>query len=280
MSKVTFTLDTICPWTYLARVRLKKALDIIEHEMLASHSPSEKPAVTFTIHYAPYQLYPEASFDGVDKRAWYLEHKYNGSEEHLQKYEALMLAYFLAEQHSENARATSGADASTARSLDRDINTPFRLTGMIANTLPAHRLLQHVQAELGGSGASASWRSSPTEALLSALYELYFARGAHPGSTRTLLNASERADLHSQGFTADQILAFLEQKPEEENTSSERLVGTWAGTRKACREQADDGVDAVPHVAIEGRRRDFTLVGCKNVDEYVKALRAVVKESR
>jgi predicted DsbA family dithiol-disulfide isomerase len=39
-------------------------------------------------------------------------------------------------------------------------------------------------------------------------------------------------------------------------------------------------VDAVPYVVFEGKRRDFTLEGCKEVDEYVKVLEQVVKESK
>lgn len=45
------------------------------------------------------------------------------------------------------------------------------------------------------------------------------------------------------------------------------------------REQAGNGVDSVPSVVVEGRRRDVTLVGAKEVEEYVKALEQVVKES-
>lgn len=45
------------------------------------------------------------------------------------------------------------------------------------------------------------------------------------------------------------------------------------------REQAGNGVDAVPYIVIEGRRRDITLQGAKEVDEYVKALERVAKEN-
>jgi predicted DsbA family dithiol-disulfide isomerase len=38
-------------------------------------------------------------------------------------------------------------------------------------------------------------------------------------------------------------------------------------------------VDAVPTTVIEGRRRDLTLVGLKEVAEYVKALQTIIKES-
>jgi len=45
------------------------------------------------------------------------------------------------------------------------------------------------------------------------------------------------------------------------------------------REQAGNGIDAVPYIVIEGKRRDFTLQGAKEVPEYVKALEQVIKES-
>lgn len=45
------------------------------------------------------------------------------------------------------------------------------------------------------------------------------------------------------------------------------------------REQASNGVDAVPNIMIEGKRRDFTLEGAKDVAEYVKTLEQVIKES-
>jgi hypothetical protein len=38
------------------------------------------------------------------------------------------------------------------------------------------------------------------------------------------------------------------------------------------REQAANGVDAAPHIVIEGRKRDITLTRAKEVDQYVRAL--------
>lgn len=48
--------------------------------------------------------------------------------------------------------------------------------------------------------------------------------------------------------------------------------------KSAMREQAGNGVDSVPYVVVEGRRRDFTLVGAKGVEEYGKVFEQVVKE--
>jgi predicted DsbA family dithiol-disulfide isomerase len=38
-------------------------------------------------------------------------------------------------------------------------------------------------------------------------------------------------------------------------------------------------IDAVPTVVIEGRRRDLTLTGLKEVSEYIKAMETISKES-
>lgn len=37
---------------------------------------------------------------------------------------------------------------------------------------------------------------------------------------------------------------------------------------------------AVPYIVLEGKRRDFTIQGAKDVDEYLKELEKVVKESK
>jgi predicted DsbA family dithiol-disulfide isomerase len=46
------------------------------------------------------------------------------------------------------------------------------------------------------------------------------------------------------------------------------------------REQAGNGIDAVPYVVLEGKRRDFTLEGAKEVEDYVKEFEKVAKESK
>ena len=48
----------------------------------------------------------------------------------------------------------------------------------------------------------------------------------------------------------------------------------------AIREQASNAVDSVPYIVLEGKRRDLTLVGAKEVEEYEKALATIVKESK
>ncbi|KAK1820365.1 hypothetical protein LTR12_005228 [Friedmanniomyces endolithicus] len=118
-SVIEFTLDTICPWTYLAKRRLSKAL---------SQLPSDAP-VTFTIKYLPYQLYPKASQEGEDKYEWYRKSRHGDSEEKMKMYTTLMSAYGVAE----------GID--------------YKFGGTVANTLQAHRVIRHYQETKGAETA-------------------------------------------------------------------------------------------------------------------------------
>ncbi|KAL1647662.1 hypothetical protein SLS61_007292 [Didymella pomorum] len=127
-------------------------------------------------------------------------------------------------------------------------------SGPFANTFHAHRILQYVQEH---HSAEAGVKA------LESLYEQYFTQRAHPSSPETLRKACLGAGLS-----------------EEE---AERLVGDEREeameTKMAIREQAGNGVDSVPYIVFEGKRRDFTLIGAKEVGEYVKTLEQVVKEA-
>ena len=80
--------------------------------------------------YYPYQLYPEASKEGEDKYEWYRKSRYGDSEEKMKMYTTLMSAY----------GASVGVD--------------FKFGGTVANTLDAHRVIQHFQEEKGPETAS------------------------------------------------------------------------------------------------------------------------------
>lgn len=93
-----------------------------------SSSP-QSSAVSFTIKYLPYQLYPDASKEGEDKYEWYKKTRYDNSEEKMKMYTTLMSAYGV----------SAGID--------------YRFDGTVANTLDAHRLIQHFQEEKGSEVA-------------------------------------------------------------------------------------------------------------------------------
>ena len=242
-SQISFTLDTICPWygsysidfgahllsqiylttlrTYLAKRRLANALSQIR---------ATNPPVNFTVHFSPYQLYPEASKDGEDKYEWYKRTKYDASEDKMKMYTTLMRAY----------GGKEGID--------------FKFGGPVANTLDAHRLIQHYQEQSGPECA---------DKIVNALYTQYFEEEKHPSSEDTLLRAAIEGGIDEQ-----EAQTFISDR-DEGLTEVKMLI----------REQASNGVDAVPYIVIEGKRRDFTLQGAKEVEEYVKTLEQVVKES-
>lgn len=131
----------------------------------------------------------------------------------------------------------------------------FAFGGVTGNTLPAHRVLQVVRREVG---EEAAWR------VLAGLYRRYFEEEADPASGETLEGACIEAGLEGEwvkGVVGDEERGLEEVK---------RVLG-----RKRA-----DGVDSVPHVVFEGMRRDITVVGAREVDEYVKTLQTIIKESQ
>ncbi|KAL8670932.1 MAG: hypothetical protein Q9168_004547 [Polycauliona sp. 1 TL-2023] len=192
-------------------------------------SPTSKH-VAFTLKFFPYQLYPEAGKEGEDKYEWYKKTKYNDCQDQMDKYVTLMTAY--------------GKSAG----IDLDFH------GQVANTLDAHRLIQHFQEHLG---------SDTADKIVTSLYTQYFTQQAHPSASETLLKATDDAGIDratAEAFVADEHQGLPE-------------------TKFLIREQTSNGVDSVPYVTFEGKRRDFTLVGAKEVAEYLKTLEAVAREA-
>lgn len=220
-SQITFTLDTICPWTYLGKKRLAAALSQLPDEVTSK--------VTFTLKIAPYQLYPNFG-PPQDKHAWYRDTKYFGSEEKTGIFTELMGQY---------GRA-AGID--------------FKFGGTVADTLQAHRVIQYFQ-EADGPGRA--------DQLVNALYRMYFEEERNPSSVETLVAACVEA-----GVEEKEARRVVEDE-------SEGLMDV----KGLLRESAQNGIDSVPHVVFEGRRRDLTLVGAKDVSEYIKAMQLIAKES-
>ncbi|KAF2816944.1 uncharacterized protein BDZ99DRAFT_374740, partial [Mytilinidion resinicola] len=134
----------------------------------------------------------------------------------------------------------------------------FKFGGTVANTIDAHRVLQWVQETKGEEGVRKAVELSST-----ALYSQYFEHEQHPSSKETLFAATAAA-----GVPEAEAKAFIED--EYEGLQDVKML---------IREQAGNAVDAVPYVVFEGKRRDFTLQGAKEVEEYVKAMEQVIKES-
>lgn len=132
----------------------------------------------------------------------------------------------------------------------------YKFGGTVANTLQAHRLIQHYQ------GTSPHGAEIADKLVLS-LYRQYFEEEKHPSSPETLLAAAEAA-----GIEGEEAREYIGD-PEEGLPELKMLIG----------EEAGNVLDQVPVVRVEGRKRDVTITGANEVEDYVKALMQIVRES-
>ncbi|KAL7942162.1 hypothetical protein V8C42DRAFT_354994 [Trichoderma barbatum] len=129
----------------------------------------------------------------------------------------------------------------------------LRFDGRMGNSLHAHRVVQYFQESKGPETASR---------LIDALYGRYFERGEHPSADEVLIGACVEAGISEEEASkvvGDKDLGLAEVK---------------ARLREVTRD-----VDAVPVVMVEGKRRDITLTGAKEVEEYMKTLEKIASES-
>jgi predicted DsbA family dithiol-disulfide isomerase len=82
-------------------------------------------AVSFTVQYKPYQLYPDAPKEGQSKQEWFKKSRYGDTQLKMKTYEAIMTAY------------------------GNSAGIKYKFGGTIANTMDAHRVIQHFQEEKG-----------------------------------------------------------------------------------------------------------------------------------
>ncbi|PTB69757.1 thioredoxin-like protein [Trichoderma citrinoviride] len=138
-------------------------------------------------------------------------------------------------------------------SVAEPLGIALRFDGRKGNTLHAHRVVQYFQDAKGAETASK---------LLDALYVRYFEKGEHPSTDETLVGACVEA-----GIPGEEARRVVEDKD----------LGL-AEVKRRLREVSRD-VDAVPVVVVEGRKRDITLIGAKEVGDYLKALEKIASES-
>lgn len=128
-----------------------------------------------------------------------------------------------------------------------------RFDGQMGNTLHAHRVIQYFQEEKGAETANA---------LVDALYKRYFTQSMHPAADETLIESCVEA-----GIDEEEAKKVVGNKETGLRSAKEKL-----------RTVAMDA-DAVPIVSVEGKKRDITMNGAKEVADYVKALETIAKES-
>ena len=96
----------------------------------------------------------------------------------------------------------------------------FKFHGTVANTLSAHRLIQHFQEEMGPETA---------DLIVNSLYKQYFEEEAHPAAPVTLLRAALDGGVErsvAEAFVGDEYEALPE-------------------TKLLIREQASNGIEYV-----------------------------------
>ena len=104
MVKLDIFSDPICPWCYIGKANLFRALDQV-------------PDHPFVIEWHPFQLNPDMPAGGMDRRS-YLERKFGGREAAVKAYAPIV---------------GKAEEAGLTINLDRITRTP--------NTLDAHRLI-------------------------------------------------------------------------------------------------------------------------------------------
>ena len=78
MVKLDIISDPICPWCYIGKTNLDRALEQI-------------PDHPFTIEWHPFQLNPSMKSEGMDRRA-YLENKFGGKDAAAKAYAPVLQA--------------------------------------------------------------------------------------------------------------------------------------------------------------------------------------------
>lgn len=139
------------------------------------------------------------------------------------------------------------------RSLGDTEGISYNFDGLTGNTLQAHRIIQYFQEAKGAYTANK---------LVDALYRRFFEESRHPAADDTLLEACIEAGI---------------EKAEAEEVISDKEKGLRSAKDRIRTVSMD--VEAVPMVSFEGKRRDVTLTGAKEVKSYVKALETIIKES-
>ncbi len=103
--KIDVISDTVCPWCYIGKRRLERALSL-------------RPQMSFDVRWRPFQLDPSTPAEGVDRKS-YIERKFGSSEKIKPIHTALLKA---------------GEDEGIPFAFEKITRTP--------NTINSHRLIR------------------------------------------------------------------------------------------------------------------------------------------
>jgi predicted DsbA family dithiol-disulfide isomerase len=162
MTRLDIFSDPVCPWCYIGKANLDRAL-------------ADHPDHPFAIQWHPFQLNPDMPSEGVAKRT-YLEAKFGGKE----RVDAIH------ERLREVARNAG---------VDMDPDKPARMP----NTLNAHRLIhwagiEGLQSQIKGALMRAYWAEGRDIGDLETLAEIAGENGMDAAATLRLLHSEADAD--------------------------------------------------------------------------------------
>ena len=151
--------DTICPWCFIGKRRLERAL-------------AERPQPDLTIHWRAFQLNPDMPAGGMD-RSQYRELKCGGA-----------------------SNADAIYDQVRAAGESEGIDFAFERMKRTPNTIDSHRLIRHAgQKAEPGQGQPGQGRQG---AVVQALFDAYFLRAEDIGDPAVLIAAAAEAGLDAE----------------------------------------------------------------------------------
>ncbi len=158
--------DTICPWCFIGKRRLDRAL-------------AERPQANLTIHWRAFQLNPDMPEGGMDRQR-YVEVKFGGPD---------------------NAKAVY--DQVRAAGESEGIDFAFEAMRRTPNTIASHRLIHHAAGGAAGDGAEGGAEgANRQDAVVQALFDAYFLRGEDIGDLDVLTAAAEAGGLDAAAARA------------------------------------------------------------------------------
>lgn len=161
--------------------------------------------------------------------------------------------WYLHNMHLDNADAQKAYERHMTE-LFKPLDITLNFDGTLGNTFQAHRVIQHFQDVKDPETVSR---------LVNAIFMRYLTEAKHPAADETLIESCIEA-----GIGEDEARTVVKDKGLDE-----------AEVKQKIREISLD-YDAVPVVMFEGKRRDITVRGAKDVTDYIKAMETVIKESK
>ena len=276
----TVISDTICPWCFLGKRRLARAVAEVSREV--GDTVAFPPA-----RWRPWLLTPRLTPAGRPKRDAYLR-KFRGSAAAVAQMEATMGAAF----------AKEGAQ--------------FNLEGNMGSTVMSHALLAlagHADADDDAAGNGEDAASDRQGAAAEALFAAYFARGANLADHSVLLEVAAAVLPEGRLREFRTILGYSEMGEDARALESESEGGSGksaasipktavtaafeAARRDVLREVRETaekhGVSGVPHfilsVGLAGCSADtppllsFPLPGAQDEATFVAVLRKLIAKA-